>query len=94
MKKIKSMPFSPDEKAELAELANLPEEAIDTSDAPGASDWSGAARGLFHSAARHGAVEVDADLIAWFRKHAKEGYRRRINRVLRDYVERQVADRS
>jgi hypothetical protein len=34
--------------AELKALASLPDEAIDTSDAPELSDWSGAKRGLFY----------------------------------------------
>jgi hypothetical protein len=33
--------------AELKALAPLPDEAVDTSDAPELPDWSGAKRGLF-----------------------------------------------
>jgi hypothetical protein len=36
------------EQRELAALARLPDEAIDTSDIPELKNWSGAQRGRFH----------------------------------------------
>jgi hypothetical protein len=51
MKKKISKPMTLAQLAELTALAILPEHAIDTSDAPEMSDWSGAKRGLFYTAA-------------------------------------------
>jgi hypothetical protein len=48
MKKKISKRMTPAQLAELAALAALPEDAIDTSDAPEMADWSGAKRGLFY----------------------------------------------
>jgi uncharacterized protein (DUF4415 family) len=92
MKKGNPRPLTPQEEAELATLATLPEAAIDTLDAPEIRDWSGARRGLFYRPIKQQlTLRLDADLIAWFRKHATkgEGYQTRINRVLREYVQHQ-----
>jgi hypothetical protein len=48
MKKGASMPLKAEQHAELTALAVLADDAIDTSDAPGLRDWSGAERGLFY----------------------------------------------
>src|SRR5882762_4020658 len=93
MKKGNPRLLTPQEEAELATLAKLPEAAIDTSDAPEIRDWSGARRGLFYRPIKQQlTLRLDADLIAWFRKHATkdEGYQTRINRALREYVQRQA----
>jgi hypothetical protein len=37
-----------EQSAELKSLADLPDDAIDTSDAPELLDWSGVKRGLFY----------------------------------------------
>jgi uncharacterized protein (DUF4415 family) len=78
--------------AELKSLAALPDDAIDTSDAPELLDWSGAKRGLFYRPVKEQlTLRLDSDVVAWFRNHAsKEGYQTRINRALREYVEGQV----
>ncbi len=92
MKKGDPRPLTPQEEAELDALAKLPEAIIDTSDAPEIRDWSGARRGLFYRPIKQQlTLRLDADLIAWFRKHATkgEGYQTRINRVLREYVQHQ-----
>ncbi len=92
MKKGGPRPLTPQEEAELATLAELSEAAIDTSDAPEIRDWSSARRGLFYRPIKQQlTLRLDADLIAWFRKHATkgEGYQTRINRVLREYVRHQ-----
>jgi len=92
MKKGGPRPLTPQEEAELATLAELSEAAIDTSDAPEIHDWSSARRGLFYRPIKQQlTLRLDADLIAWFRKHATkgEGYQTRINRVLREYVQHQ-----
>jgi uncharacterized protein (DUF4415 family) len=97
MKKGTSKPLKPEQLAELAALAALPDEAIDTSDAPEVLDWSGAKRGLFYRPVKQQlTLRVDADVIAWFKALAtpKEGYQTRINRALREYVQEQARKRG
>ena len=74
---------------ELAALAAMPDEAIDTSDAPEVTDWSSAERGRFYRPVKQQlTLRLDADIVHWFKQHARagEGYQTRINRALRDYV--------
>ena len=93
MKKRASRPLKARQVKELAALAALSDEAIDTSDAPEALDWSGARRGLFYRPVKQQlTLRVDADVVAWFRAKASsgEGYQTRINRALREYVQEHV----
>jgi uncharacterized protein (DUF4415 family) len=97
MKKRASKPLRSEQLAELTALAALPDDAIDTSDAPEVLDWSGAKRGLFYRPVKQQlTLRVDADVIAWFKAHAasKEGYQTRINRALREYVQGQARKRG
>jgi hypothetical protein len=48
MKKGTSRELTREQRAELKALADLSDDAIDTSDAPELLDWSGAKRGLFY----------------------------------------------
>src|SRR5689334_18944240 len=48
MKRKTHPELTPEEQADLAALAALPDEAIDTSDAPEVPEWSDARRGLFY----------------------------------------------
>ena len=52
MKKGTSKPLTRAQLEELKSLAALPDEAIDTSDAPEVLDWSDSKRGLFYFATR------------------------------------------
>jgi uncharacterized protein (DUF4415 family) len=82
---------------QLTALASLPDDAIDTSDAPEQLDWSGAERGLFYRPVKQQlTLRVDADVIAWFKAHAtpEQGYQTQINRALREYVQGQTRKRS
>jgi uncharacterized protein (DUF4415 family) len=93
MKKKTSKPLTPAQLAELTALAALPEDAIDTSDAPEMVDWTGAKRGLFYRPVKQQlTLRLDADVVAWFKTHAAsdEGYQTRINRALREYVQGQA----
>jgi uncharacterized protein (DUF4415 family) len=81
--------------AELAALAALPDDAVDTSEIPEVLDWSGAKRGLFYRPVKQQmTLRLDADVIAWFKQHAnaQEGYQTRINRALREYVQAKVSN--
>jgi uncharacterized protein (DUF4415 family) len=92
MKKATSQRLTRTQASELRLLASLPDSAIDTSDAPELLDWSGARRGLFYRPVKQQlTLRLDADVIAWFKKHAtaNEGYQTRINRALRKYVQEQ-----
>jgi uncharacterized protein (DUF4415 family) len=92
MKKKISKPMTPTQLSELTALAALPEDAIDTSDAPEVTDWSGAKRGLFYRPVKQQlTLRLDADVVDWFKTHAgsAEGYQTRINRALREYVQGQ-----
>jgi uncharacterized protein (DUF4415 family) len=96
MKKEASKPLKAGQRAELTALAALPEDAIDTSDAPELLDWSGAKRGLFYRPVKQQlTLRVDADVIAWFKAHgtSKDGYQTRMNRALREYVQGKVRRR-
>lgn len=92
MKKATSKRLTRTQASELNLLARLPDSAIDTADVPELLDWSGARRGLFYRPVKQQlTLRVDADVIAWFKKHAtpNEGYQTRINRALRKYVQAQ-----
>ena len=93
MKKRASRRLRRGPSAELKALARLPDQAIDTSDAPELPDWSGAKRGLFYRPVKQQlTLRLDADVVAWFKRHAGSagGYQTRINRALREYVVRQA----
>jgi uncharacterized protein (DUF4415 family) len=89
MKKDHSKPLTPAQAAELEALAALPEEQINTRDVPEQRDWSTAQRGFFFRPVKKQlTLRLDADLIAWFKAHARkgEGYQTSINSALREYV--------
>lgn len=93
MRKDTSRRLTAGQLAELAALAAMPEEAIDTSDAPEVLDWSGARRGLFYRPVKQQlTLRLDCDVVAWFKTHATAGerYQTRINRALREHVQRQA----
>ena len=73
------------QKKELAVLAALPDDQIDTSDIPelppGA--WKDAVRGRFYRPVKQAvSMRLDADVIAWLKKRGK-GYQTRVNNILR-----------
>lgn len=76
--------------AEIEALTALPEDAIDTSDAPELRDWSGARRGAFYRPVKQQiTLRLDADVVAWFKEKTPggRGYQTSINRALREYVD-------
>ena len=89
MKQGRSERLTPAQQAELAALAALPDDQIDTRDMPEVRDWSDAQRGLFFRPIKQQlTLRIDADVIAWFKRHTPpgEGYQTRINRALREYM--------
>ena len=80
-----------DVQAQIRALEALPDDQIDTTDAPEILDWSDARRGVFYRPVkRQITLRLDADIIAWFRARARggRGYQTDINRTLREHVER------
>ena len=82
--------LSPELQDQLDRLADLPDNKIDTTDIPEASDeaWDHARRpGLYRPIKKPVTLRLDADIVTWFKEHAHDrGYQTEINRVLRCYV--------
>ena len=80
-----------DVQAQIKALEALPDDQIDTTDAPEILDWSDARRGVFYRPVkRQITLRLDADIIAWFKAHAVDGrgYQTDINGALREHVQR------
>ncbi len=89
MRKVASKRLTAQQRRELEALAALPDERIDTRALPEIRDWSGARRGLFYRPVKQQiTLRIDADVVAWFRRHAPKGYQTNMNRALREYVVR------
>ena len=81
----------PDVQAQIRALEALPDDEIDTTDAPEILDWSDARRGVFYRPVKKQiTLRLDADIIAWFKAHARDGrgYQTDINGALREHVRR------
>ncbi|HEX8553654.1 MAG TPA: BrnA antitoxin family protein [Sphingomonas sp.] len=82
--------LSPELQAEADVLAAIPDDRIDTSDIAEAPPeaWRHARHpGLYRPVKRPVTLRLDADVIAWFKEHAREGgYQTDINAVLRRHV--------
>jgi len=79
-------PLSAAVRANLEELAKMPDSEIDTSDIPEWTDeqWKRAVRGrLYRPVKQAVSLRLDADVIAWLKKDG-EGYQTRANRMLRE----------
>jgi uncharacterized protein (DUF4415 family) len=77
-------------EAQIARLAAMPDDAIDTDDIPEApaENWALAKRpGLYKPRKKPVTLRLDSDVVSWFKDHAPSGgYQTEINRVLRRYV--------
>ncbi len=75
---------------QLAQLAALPDDAIDTADIPEAPPANLAAArrgGLYRPVKQPVTLRLDADIVRWFKDQARGGgYQTEINRVLRRHV--------
>ncbi len=82
--------FSRAECDQLAKLAALPDDLIDTVDIPEAppENWIHARRAEFYRPLKQPVtIRLDADVLTWFKEHAIDsGYQTEINRVLRNHV--------
>jgi uncharacterized protein (DUF4415 family) len=84
-KRMSGRVLTPRQKKEMAALAALPDDQIDTSDIPelppGA--WKNAVRGRFYRPIKQAVfMRLDADVVAWLKKRGK-GYQTRANSILR-----------
>lgn len=76
------------QRRELAVLAALPDDQIDTSDIPELPPraWKDAVRGRFYRPIKQAvSMRLDADVVAWLKKRGK-GYQTRANRILREHM--------
>jgi uncharacterized protein (DUF4415 family) len=82
--------LSPEQLDQLAKLAALPEDQIDTADIPEApvENWMHARRGeLYRPLKKPVTIRLDADVLTLFKEHTVGGgYQTEINRVLRHHV--------
>lgn len=79
---------------EVAALATLSDDQIQTDDIPEVQDWGNARHGvLYRPVKQQITLRLDADLIEWFKAHhpQDEGYQTSINRALREYVAQRKA---
>lgn len=75
---------------EIQRLRKLKDSEIDTSDIPEITDWSRAVVGRFYRPIKKSlTIRIDADVVAWLKSDGK-GYQTRINRILRDAMERRA----
>ena len=82
-----------DVEEQIRALEALPEDQIDTTDAPEILDWSDARRGVFYRPVKQQiTLRLDADIIAWFKSCAPDGrgYQTDINGALREHVQRKA----
>ncbi len=80
-----------DQQEEIAALEQLPDDQIATTEVREMLDWSKAHRGaLYRPVKQQITLRLDADIIAWFKSHARggRGYQTDINRALRSHVQR------
>lgn len=74
---------------ELAALAAMPDEEIDTADIPEITDWSKAVVGRFYRPVKETVtIRLDADVLHWLKQGGK-GYQTRVNGILRAVMEQQ-----
>jgi len=82
---VTGKPLTPRQKKELAALAVMPDDQIDTSDISELppSAWKDAVRGRFYRPLKQAvSMRLDADVVAWLKKRGK-GYQTRANNILR-----------
>ena len=86
---MKMVEIEGNKERELARLAALPDDEIDMSDIPEASNWSNAVIGKFFRPEKKDILlPIDADVLDWFETHSEGGadYKTAMNDALRSYV--------
>lgn len=79
---------------QLAYIDALPDDQIDFSDIPEVLDWSDGVVGKYYRPIKKPlTIRVDADVLAWLKKPGP-GYQTRINRLLREAMNRKVRRRK
>ncbi|MFZ1831129.1 MAG: BrnA antitoxin family protein [Candidatus Competibacteraceae bacterium] len=92
MSKVHSTKLTQRQLEELEALKAMPDEEIDYSDIPPttAEQWNRAEVGRFyHPAKEQLTLQVDADVVAWFKAQGKD-YPVRINELLRQVMLREA----
>ena len=83
-------PLSRAQLNQLAKIAAVPDDQIDTVDIPEVpvENWTQARRGEFYRPVKRSVtIRLDADILASFKRHAADGrYQTEINRIVRQYV--------
>ena len=80
------------QKAELAALAAMSDDEVDTSDIPEVTDWSNAKRGVIYRLTKQRiTLDLNAEVIAWFKSNSQTDIdcQTLINLVLREHVRRE-----
>ncbi len=88
-------PLTEAQKSELKALEALPDDQIDTSDIPPATEefWKNAVLNPFYRPVKQQlTVRLDADVLAWLRS-AGRGYHTKLNAILREAMLREIAKR-
>jgi len=78
-------PLTAAQRAELEALAAMPDEEIDFSDIPEATEdfWKNAVRNpFFRPTKKSTTLRIDSDVLAWLKGQGK-GYQSKINAILR-----------
>ena len=71
---------------ELNHLAQLSDEAIDNSDIPEQTNWDKAVIGRFYTKKPKTSVEIDNEILSWFKAKNSHDYQSMINKALSDYM--------
>ncbi|MBB5686274.1 BrnA antitoxin family protein [Sphingobium boeckii] len=82
------------ERDQLAALAAMSDDDVDTSDLPelGEDFWRNARRGRFYKPVKESTtIRVDADVLHWLKSEGR-GYQTRINAILREAMMRDAPD--
>ena len=86
-----------DIQAQMRAREALPDDQVDTTDAPEILDWFDARRGVFYRPVKQQiTLRLDADIIAWFKARVRDGrgYQTDINGALREHVRRTTRSAS
>lgn len=88
---------TPADRKRLAELAARPDSEIDYSDIPPLDEkfWKNAVPNPFYRPVkRQITLRIDADILAWLRAQAPEGYQSRLNAVLRKAMLQELSEKA